>query len=200
VLRSVTLSVAVSVLAAACALVEPPVPPGTTPIQVEVHNLSDAPVGELGVKVRQDGGTLLHAAQPPSVPEDSTATVTFHVPANDEWWIAVNGIGLLEGRRFERFGRDEACLIEFSGNMDLRLRCERVAPPPPAGTRAFQVEVQNPLPDPVELTITTPDGVLPGAVQPASLPALSETIVTFQVPIRGEWARRGRSCSPGRAG
>jgi hypothetical protein len=42
--------------------------------------------------------------------------------------------------------------------------------------------------NPAELTIATPAGVLPGAVQPASVPANSETIVTFQVPIRGEWA------------
>ena len=42
----------------------------------------------------------------------------------------------------------------------------------------------------MELTITTPDGEVPGAVQPASLPALSETSVTFHVPIAGEWIFR----------
>ena len=66
--------------------------------------------------------------------------------------------------------------------------CALVEPPPPAGTRPFQAQVRNPHPDPAELTITTPAGVLPGAVQPASVPAFSETIVTFDVPIRGEWA------------
>ena len=127
-LRSVTLSVALSVLAAACALVEQPVPPvplGTTPVQVQVRNLSDAPVGELGVKVR---GGMQHAAQPPSVPGDSTTTVTFYVPNDGEWWIAVNGIGVVEGQDFQGLRRNEACLIEFSSNMAARNTCERVGP------------------------------------------------------------------------
>ena len=70
----------------------------------------------------------------------------------------------------------------------LAAACALVEPPPPAGTRSFQAQVQNPHPDPAALTITTPAGVLRGAVQPASVPAFSETIVTFHVPIRGEWA------------
>ena len=45
-LRSVTLGLALSVLAEACALVEPPIPAGTRAFQVDVRNLSDAPVGE----------------------------------------------------------------------------------------------------------------------------------------------------------
>ena len=35
--------------------------------------------------------------------------------------------------------------------------------------------------------MTTPAGVLPGAVQPASLLARSTTDVTFYVPITGQW-------------
>ncbi len=67
--------------------------------------------------------------------------------------------------------------------------CALVEPPPPAGTRSFQAQVRNPRPVPAELTITTPAGALPGAVQlPASVPAFSEAIVTFHVPIQGEWA------------
>ena len=71
----------------------------------------------------------------------------------------------------------------------LAAACALVEPPVPAGTRPFQAQVRNPRPVPAELTITTPAGVLPGAVQwPASVPAFSEAIVTFHVPIRGEWA------------
>jgi hypothetical protein len=66
--------------------------------------------------------------------------------------------------------------------------CALVEPPPPTDTRPFQAQVQNPHPNPAGLTITTPAGVLPGAVRPASVPAFSETIVTFHVPISGEWA------------
>ena len=67
--------------------------------------------------------------------------------------------------------------------------CALVEPPAPAGTRPFQAHVRNPRPVPAELTITTPDGMLPGAVQPpASVPAFSEALVTFHVPIRGDWA------------
>lgn len=124
-LRSVTLSFALCVLAAACALVEPPVPPGSRVLQVPVRNLSDAPVGELGVKVR---GATLYAAQPPSVPADSTTTVTFYVPSKGEWWIAVNGIGLVEGRQFEEFQPvrgNEPCLIVFDADLSARYTCKR---------------------------------------------------------------------------
>jgi hypothetical protein len=63
------------------------------------------------------------------------------------------------------------------------VRAGRAAPPPP-GT--FQAQVRNTLPNPVELSIVRA-GERVGAAQPASLPALSETIVTFHIPIAGEW-------------
>ena len=59
---------------------------------------------------------------------------------------------------------------------------------PPAGTRPFQAQVQSKLAGPAELTVSTPAGVLAGAVRPASLPAGSTTAVTFHVPMAGEWA------------
>lgn len=66
--------------------------------------------------------------------------------------------------------------------------CAIFTEPPPAGTRPFQAQVQSRLAGPAELTISTPAGVLPGAVRPASLPAGSTTAVTFHVPMAGEWA------------
>jgi hypothetical protein len=88
-------------------------------VQATVRNKSDAPVGELGVKVR--GG--LYAAQPPWVPADSTTTVTFWVPMKDQWWIAVNGIGFVDGSKFQREGRQNKCMIELSANKVAVLSC-----------------------------------------------------------------------------
>ena len=88
-LRSVTLSVAMVVLAAACALVEPPVPPGTFEVQGEVQNMRPGPVE---LEVRTPAGVLPGAVQPASVAAGpSTAKVTYHLPITGEWWIAVNG-------------------------------------------------------------------------------------------------------------
>ncbi len=92
-LRSVTLGVAMSVLAAACALVEPPVPPvpaGTIPLQVQVQNMRQEPA-ELTVRTRD--GVLAGAVQPATLPGNSTTDVTFYAPPG-EWSIRVNGSSL----------------------------------------------------------------------------------------------------------
>ena len=122
-LRSVAVAVgvALSVLAAACALIEAPPPAGTVMVQVQVRNVSDAPLGELGVKVR--GGVLPNSAQPPWVPADSTTVVTLHVPISDEWWIAVNGIGVVVGERARRLPRSEC--LEFTTNTVATFGCAR---------------------------------------------------------------------------
>ena len=119
-IRSLTLVLASSVLAAACALTEPPPPAGTVMLQIQVRNVSDEPLGELGVKVR--GGTLPNAAQPPWVAANSTTMVTFHVPISDEWWLAVNGIGIVVGERLQRNLRGGACL-EFSSTTNADFSC-----------------------------------------------------------------------------
>jgi hypothetical protein len=108
-----------SVLAAACSSVEPPPPTGTIAVPIRVRNLSDAPLGELGVKVPK--GMLAGAAQPPWVPAGATTVVTFYVPPNGEWWVALNGIGVFVGDR--RPGGDPRCFIEFAINRVPRENC-----------------------------------------------------------------------------
>ena len=92
-LRSVTLGLALSVLVAACALVEPPVPPvpaGTIPLQVQVQNMRREPAE---LTVRTSDGVLAGAVQPATVPGDSTTDVTIYAPPG-EWSIRVNGSSL----------------------------------------------------------------------------------------------------------
>jgi hypothetical protein len=91
VLRSVTVGLALAILAAACALVEEPVPPNTIPVQVQVRNERAGPV-KLTVMTPNGvlpGAVLPGAVRPASVPAHSTTDVTFYVPSG-EWWIASN--------------------------------------------------------------------------------------------------------------
>ena len=119
-LRCLALGLALSLLAAACALTEPP--PGTVRVEVEVHNRSHTPVEGLGIKV--PGGMVLHAVEPPSVPADSTTMVTFHVPIDNNWWIAVNGIGVLEGEALRKIVRNGCPLsIECSDRGAVKYDC-----------------------------------------------------------------------------
>ena len=88
-LRSVTLGLALSFLAAACALVEAPAPAGTFMVHGEVRNLRPGPVE---LEVRTPAGVLPGAVQPASLPPGPlTANVTYHLPIAGDWWIAVNG-------------------------------------------------------------------------------------------------------------
>ena len=77
--RAVTLGFAISVLVAACALVEQPPPPGTRVIQAEVRNLSKQSL-ELLVRASPTEGALPGAVRPSSVPPGSAALVTLFVP------------------------------------------------------------------------------------------------------------------------
>ena len=63
--------------------------------------------------------------------------------------------------------------------------CALVEPAPTAERRLVRIQVFAGRP--IELTVTTPDEVLPGAVLPAVLPKGSTTDVAFYVPLEGEW-------------
>ena len=87
-LRRLALGIAVSFLAAACALMDPLPPAGTILVQLEVHNAAPRPA-ELGV-TSGAGGPLSGAVQPPSLPPGATADVRFFVPMTSGWTITVN--------------------------------------------------------------------------------------------------------------
>ncbi len=63
--------------------------------------------------------------------------------------------------------------------------CALVEPAAPASTRLVQVQVFAGRS--IELTVTTPHGVLPRAVLPAMLPKGQTSDVAFYVPLDGEW-------------
>ena len=89
-LRSVALGVALSVLAAACALVEHPLPTGTVELHVQFHNVRAQPVA---LTVRTPNGVLPGAVRPASLPANTMSDVTFYPPPG-QWWIEVNGSSL----------------------------------------------------------------------------------------------------------
>lgn len=91
-LRPVLLGIAMAVLAAACALVEAPVPPGSVMVQLQVANRSARPAA-LAVTTGQ--GAIPGAVRPPSVPAGATGDVTFFVPMGGSWTITVNGQDLI---------------------------------------------------------------------------------------------------------
>jgi hypothetical protein len=99
--RSVILGIALSVLTAACALVEPP-PPGTYMIQAVVRNESLRPT-EFTVSL--PGGRVLQGAvQPPSVPAGPSITnMTIRLPLDGQWQIDIPEWGEIEGRDFNGF-------------------------------------------------------------------------------------------------
>ena len=67
----------------------------------------------------------------------------------------------------------------------LSAACALVEPAPPAAMRLLQIQVFAGRA--IELTVTTPDGVLPGAVLPAVLPKGQTSDVAFYVPVDVEW-------------
>jgi len=98
VLRSVSFGLALAVLAAACALVEPPMPANTFMVKVEVRNMRPGPVA---LEVRTPTGVLPGAVQPASLPAGpSSAIVTYHLPVDGEWSIAVNGDAFIASADF----------------------------------------------------------------------------------------------------
>ena len=90
-LRSVILGIALSVVATACALVEPP-PPGTVPIPVRVTNNSDQ--GHVVSVIGRTSLPIAAAVQPTgAVPAHSTVSMTIHAPLPGEWEIFISDWG-----------------------------------------------------------------------------------------------------------
>ena len=89
-LRSVTLGLAMSVLAVACALVEPPATARTLTVRVEVRNASTDLVE---LVVRTDTGELPGAVQPASVAPGPSADVLLSVPTDRAWTLDVEPLG-----------------------------------------------------------------------------------------------------------
>ena len=87
-LRSVTLGLALFLLAAGCALIEPPPPPGTVKFQVEVRNASR---DRYELVVETDGRAVDGSVQPASVAPGSSASVTLSVPIDQTWELFAGG-------------------------------------------------------------------------------------------------------------
>ena len=114
-LRAVTM-LAVSIVAAACALVEQPPPPGTRVINAEVRNLSSRPL-ELLVQTSETGGALPGAVRPSSVPPGASANVTIYVPTAGEWSVLIDPTSRMTNLDLDRF-MAQGCtmiLIETDG-------------------------------------------------------------------------------------
>jgi hypothetical protein len=122
VLRSVTLGVAFFVVAAACALVEPPAPPGTYMVQIEVRNERPNP---MPFTVYFGGQPRGDAVQPPSVPAGPSRTaVTFYLPLANDWEIAIGDIGGITGQGFDpTFRRECPLVIELPATGDWGFGC-----------------------------------------------------------------------------
>lgn len=101
-LRSVTLSLAISVLVEACALAEAPPPSETYTIRAVVRNFSPGPVV---LRVSTPRGELPSAIEPmammPAGP--STTNLTLTLPADGQWTIGISGWGEIEGQDLEGF-------------------------------------------------------------------------------------------------
>jgi len=124
VLRSVTLAMTLSVLAEACALVEPPPPAGTLMLNSEVRNMRAEPVQ---LEVGTPAGPLPSAVQPASLPAHTTTNVTLYIPLTDDWSIFADDVPVIVNtevsseilRRGCRFGIELAADGAFSYGCDL---------------------------------------------------------------------------------
>ena len=115
-LRAVAVSVALSVLTSACALVEQPPPPGTRVIEAEVRNLSHDRLSCWSRPPRPKARFPVRYA-PSSVPPGATARVTIYVPTAGEWSILIDPTSSMNHEDFDRF-MAQGCtmiLIETDG-------------------------------------------------------------------------------------
>ena len=87
VLRSVTVGVAMSVLATACTLVTEPVPAGTVPVQATINN---ATAQAVPLAITTLTGVIPGAVRPTTTaPGHSKTDVTFYFPRGGDWAISV---------------------------------------------------------------------------------------------------------------
>jgi hypothetical protein len=108
-------TVAISLLAAGCALVSQPPPPGTVMVQAQVRNVGPVAV-ELGVST--PAGELDGAVQPALLAPRATAQVTFYLPiAARDWWITVNGAGMFPAEDANQYVRQQ-CRLFMEVNVD----------------------------------------------------------------------------------
>ena len=124
VLRSVTLGLAMSVLAIACALVEAPATAGTVTVQVEVRNAS---IDLVELVVRTDTGQLPGAVQPASVAPGRSADVLLSVPTNRAWTLDVEPLWWgIESWAIEAL-LDQGCkvVLDLWANDGRNLACAR---------------------------------------------------------------------------
>ena len=121
-LRSVTLSLAMSVLAVACALVEPPPPPGTRSFQIEVRN---ATTNTVELMVATPAGVLEGGAQPAALPAGpSTSKVSLYVPITGAWGLTVNGAEMITvDRPHDLLGRGCTVTIELDADGGYGVGC-----------------------------------------------------------------------------
>ena len=133
-LRSVTLGLVLSVLAAACALVEPPVPASTHAVanladdvtfvlQGEVRNMRAKPVE---LTVTTPAGALPNAVLPASLPAHTTAKVTFQIPLTEDWSIAVDDDPVMVNTQVSSEIFREGCTfgIELAADGAVRYGCD----------------------------------------------------------------------------
>ena len=106
-LRAVALAVALSVLAAACALNTQPPPAGTVPIQARVRNETTRPT-EFAVTTGL--GVVPGAVQPSVAAPGATTEVTFYVPSAGAWEIVINDASSFSSDRLARSIRD-GCIL-----------------------------------------------------------------------------------------
>jgi hypothetical protein len=87
--RAAVIGLAMTILAAACALVGPNPPPNTTPFKVEVRNNTQQPIDL--VVASTSTGAPVGLADPAAIPPLASANVTIWVPRGDGWTILANG-------------------------------------------------------------------------------------------------------------
>lgn len=123
-LRSVTLGLAMSVLAIACALVETAPTARTVRLQVEVRNASTELVE---LVVRTDTSELPGAVQPASVAPGPSADVLLSVPTDQAWTLIVEPFAWsIESWAFEAL-LDQGCgvVLDLWANNGRNLACAR---------------------------------------------------------------------------